>query len=282
MKYFTYENSYGNKIVISEAFPYFLEDYDGIHEKASELYGVSSAFGIGEFYVGRSKNKRNINITGSIKDNFRERREYLYNIFADNDEGTLCYYEDDFSAKIKCRVEKLEIEKNGIPRRFFVSLISFNPLFEDIEEHSVSLAAWEGGIEFPLEIPEDGLEFESKSDNIAAEIENPTKLETGLKISLIATGSVKKPSIKNIVTQEILTLDYDLIIGDEVTITTGLNDKNIILRRNNEEININNYLLYGTKFLQLRPGTNNLKILAEEGIENITTTISYSLLYEAI
>lgn len=282
MERIVYENSFNSKITFQEEFPYFLEELDGIHEKSSELYGVSSAFGIGEFYVGENVAKRNINITGYFKDHFRERTIFLNNIFRNNDEGTLFYYDDDFSVKIKCRVEKVEIEKSGAIRRFFISLICFNPYFEETEEHLISLASWEGGIEFPLEISEDGLEFGTKNHNVAAIIENSTSIETGLKVVLTVTGTVKKPSIKNIVNQEILTLDYDLIIGDEVIITTGLNNKNIILKRNNEEININNYLLFGTKFLQLKPGINNIKILAEEGIEYLSTSISYSLLYEAV
>lgn len=282
MERLVYENSYGNKIELMAKFPYFLEDYEGIHEKSSELYGVSSAFGIGELYTGRSISKRNINIYGYFKNRFVERRQFLYNAFPDNDEGTLYYYEDDFSSKIKCRVEKVEIDKTGPIRNFTISLIAFNPYFTDIDETIVSLASWEGGIEFPLEIPEEGLEFEAKNNNMVAEINNPTKIEDGLKIILTCTGSVKNPSIKNIINQEILTLDYELVIGDEVVITTGINDKNIILKRDGVEKNINNYLLYGTKFLQLKPGQNNFKILAEEGVENLTTEIRYSLLYEAI
>lgn len=221
-------------------------------------------------------------IYGYFKNNFIERRQFLYNAFPDNDEGTLFYYEDDFSSKIKCRVEKVEITKTGPIRYFTISLIAFEPFFTDIEETIIPLASWEGGIEFPLEIPEEGIEFETKNNNMVAEINNPTKIENGLTIIFTCSGSVKKPSIKNIVNQEVLTLDYDLVIGDVVTITTGINNKNIILNRDGVETNINNYLLFGTKFLQLKPGQNNFKILAEEGIENLTTEIRYSLSYEAV
>jgi hypothetical protein len=282
MEKLVFENSYGNKITITNQFPYFLEEYDGIHEKSSELYGVSSAFGIGELYIGRSINKRNITITGVFKDNFISRRQYLYNVFPDNDEGILYYYENDFSAKIKCRVEKVDIIEAGPIRRFTISLMAFNPLFEEVEEHNVSLASWDGGIEFPLEIPEDGLEFGNKNDNVVATIDNPTKIETGLKIIFTASGKVVNPTVKNVNTQELLTLDYELEIGDVITITTGLNNKNIILERDGVQANINNYLAYGTKFLQIKSGLNNFKILADSGIENLTTEIKYSLSYEAI
>ncbi|CCY79430.1 putative phage tail protein [Mycoplasma sp. CAG:877] len=282
MEKIIYENSFGNKIELTDKFPFFLSDYDGIHEKNSELYGISSAFGIGSLYVGRSVNKRNIIIYGYIKDKFVERRQQLYNVFPDNDEGTLFYYEDDFSAKIKCRVEKVDIEKTGPVRYFTISLIAFNPYFTDVEETNLSIATWEGGIEFPLEIPSDGLEFDKKNNNMTVEILNPTKIESGLNIHFIATGKVKKPSVKNIATQEILTLDFELKIGDEIIITTEINNKNIILKRDGLEKNINNYLLFGTKYLQLKPGQNYFKILAEEGIENLTAEVNYSLYYEAI
>lgn len=282
MKKLVYKNSFGNKIEISNKFPYFLESYDGIHEKSSELYGVSSAFGIGELYIGRSINKRNILIYGYFKDKFIERRQFLYKIFPDNDEGTLYFYEDEFSAKIKCRVDNLEISETGSIRYFNISLIAFDPFFKDLNETILPLASWEGGIEFPLEIPSDGLEFETKNNNLAVEINNTTQINSGLTIVLTANGTVKRPSIKNIVNQELLTLDYDLIIGDEVIITTGINNKNIILRRNGIETNLNNYLLFGTKYLQLKPGQNYFKISADDGIEHLVTEIRYYLSYEAI
>lgn len=276
------ENSYGQKINLEHKFPYFLEETSGLHEKTSELYSTKSAFGDGEFYVGRSKNKRNIVIYGYFKDKFVERKQFLYSIFPDDDEGTLYYYEDDFSAKTKYRVEKVNIDNAGSIRRFVVSLICFNPYFCEIAENKISLSSWEGGIEFPLEFNEEGLEFETKNSNTLVEIINSTKIESGLTIVFNATGTVINPTIKNIITQEVLTLDYTLEIDDIVTITTELNNKNIILTRNGVETNINNYLMYGTKYLQLKPGTNKFKISADSGIENLIVEMSYSIKYEAV
>ena len=152
----------------------------------------------------------------------------------------------------------------------------------DLEESKVALSEWGGGLEFPLEITDDELEFETKNEIALAEIENPTKIESGLRIVFYANGKVKRPTLKNIITQELLTVDIEMEIGDIIEITTYMNDKNIILKHDSVEKNINNYLLYGTKFLQLKQGTNKFKILADEGIDNLTTEIFYSIYYEAI
>lgn len=276
------KNSFGNTGTFSDSFPYFLENYEGIHEKITELYGVQSAFGIGELYIGSSVPKRNIIIYGYFKDHFFERSQFLYNLFPRNDEGILCYYEDDHSAKISYMVEKVHIDKLGAIRYFTISLICFNPYFTDIEESKVTLSDWTGGLEFPLEIIDDELEFEIKDTASIAEVNNPTKIESGIRVIFTAIGTVRRPTLKNIISQESLTIDIDMQIGDVIEITTYINDKNIILIRNGKEKNINNFLLYGTKFLQLQPGTNKFRVLADDGTSNLTTEIYYSVYYEAI
>lgn len=282
MEKLIFENSFGDKITMTDKFPFFLEEYDGIHGKTSELYGVSSAFGIGELYIGRSVNKRNITITGIIKDKFIERRQFLYNIFPDDDEGILYYYEKSFSAKIRCRVEKLDIIEGDAIKRFTVSLMAFNPFFEEIEEHILSLTAWEKKLSFPLEIPEGGLEVGIKTENTIASINNPTKIETGLKIIFKACGVVVNPVLRNISSNEELSLDFEMQASDKIIITTAINDKNILLERDGEITNINNYLKFGTKYLQIKPGQNYFKVSAKEGAKNLIAEISYSLSYEAI
>lgn len=276
------ENSYGTKGTFTDSFPYFLENYEGIHEKASELSSIQSAFGVGEHYVGRTINKRNIILYGWFKNNFTARTQFLYDLFPDDDEGTLYYYDDDLKAKINYRVEKVTISKTEPIRYFNISLICFNPYFTDIEETKVSLSEWQGGLEFPLEIIDDEIEFETKSQTTLAIVENPTKIETGMKIIFSATGNVINPTLYDITNKEKMTIDYHLQLGDIVEITTYKNNKNMTLYRNGEAININNYLLFGTKFLQLKPGTNSFKISADSGLNNLTTEIYYLTNYEAI
>lgn len=276
------QNSYGNTVTFTDSFPYFLEKVSGIHTKSSELYSMKSAFGVGESYIGRSVNKRNILIYGYFKDNFDDRIQYLNNVFPDDDEGILYYHTDKTSAKISYRVEKIDIDEVGPIRYFTISLICFNPYFTDLEETRVTLSEWEGGLEFPLEIIDDEIEFETKNQSSLAEIINPTKVESGLKIIFNATGTVINPSIKNIINQELLTIDFEMKIGDVIQVTTYRNNNNIVLIRDGIETNINNYLLYGTRFLKLNPGTNNFKILADDGVENLTVEIYYLINYEVV
>ncbi len=280
--YLAYENSNKERILLDRSFPFFMTEYEGIHEKVSELSSIASAFSVGEYYIGRNVPKRNIIINGYIKKNFYENRQILYRIFNNNDEGTLFYYEDDKTVKIKCRTEKVTFTEVPPIMYFTISLMCYNPFFEDEVESKATLSQYSGGIEFPFEIENDEIEFEIKQDEVSVEIYNPTNIQSGLRIIFNFKGDVSKPSIKNIDTQEILTIDKDFKYGDKVEITTHINNKNIILTSEGKEKNINNYILFGTKFLQLNPGINTFTILANSGFEYLDSEIYYSIYYEAV
>lgn len=280
--FLSYENSNGESIILDKSFPFFLTEYEGIHEKVSELSGIASAFSVGEFYIGRNVPKRNIVINGYIKKDFYENRQKLYRIFNDNDEGTLYYHEDDKIVKIKCRTEKVNFTEVPPIMYFTISLMCFNPFFEDEVESKSTISQYTGGIEFPFEIVNDEIEFETKNEEASVEIYNPTNIQSGLRIIFNFRGEVSKPTIKNIDTQEALTIDMDFQYGDKVEITTHINNKNIILTKNGKETNINNYLLFGTKFLQLNAGMNTFTIFAESGADHMDSELYYSIYYEAV
>lgn len=275
-------NSFGIKGTFSRSWPYFLEKYEGIHERIAELQSVSSAFSIGELYIGENIQKRNIILYGWIKDNLFDRRQFLYNLFPSKDEGTLYFYEKNKSFKINYRVDSISIPDDGVTGYYTISLICMNPYFSEVNDKKETLSEWVGGIEFPLEFINDEIEFEHKETTTFVSIENPTPVNAGLKIVFTAEGRVKNPTLKNMATQESLTVNFEMEFGDVIEITTFINDKNIILKRNGQEENINNYLLYGTKFLELNPGMNNLKATADDGDENLITEINYNIYYEAI
>ena len=280
--YLVYENSSGERVLLDKTFPFFLTQYEGIHEKVSELSGIASAFSVGEYYIGRNVPKRNIVINGYIKKDFYENRQKLYRVFNDNDEGTLYYYEGDKTAKIHCRTEKVTFDEVPPVLYFTISLMCFNPFFEDEVESVATLSQYDGGIEFPFEIINDEIEFETKQEEVSVEIYNPTNIPSGLRIIFNFKGDVSKPSIKNIDTQEVLTIDRDFKYGDRVEITTHINNKNIVMIRNGQSTNINNYLLFGTKFIQLNSGINTFTIFAESGGDHLDSEIYYSIYYEAV
>lgn len=285
MKKIICENANKNKITFTYDFPFFLTTADGLYEKKGTVSTSSSAFGIGESYSGTSVKKRNIVITGIIKDDFQERREVLYNMFPLKTEGTLFYYENDISRKIKYIVEEVDVEEKGIPRSFMISLICPYPYFTDIEKSKVSMSSWTPLLHFPMISEQSvGFEFGTKNVTTMGTVTNNTNVEFGITIIFTANGNVKNPYLINVETQEKILINIEMKAGDEVIITTQKDDKNIIYIPDSAGIEENvNYLMeYGSKFLQMHVGNNTLRAGAEENENNLTTTVLYGIEYEAV
>mgnify|MGYP002624031966 CR=1 FL=1 len=274
-----------NKVTFTYDFPYFLKAVDGIHTVIGTVTTVTSAFSVGETYAGTSIKKRNIVITGIIKDNFQERRQYLYDTFPLRQEGTFYYYEDNQARKIKYIVENVEVAEKGIPRTFTISLICPNPYFTDLEESEVSMASWTPKFSFPMISEQNvGIEFATKNVTTMGVITNDTNIEFGITIHFKANGPVTNPYLINVETQEQILIDINMESGDEIIITTQRGNKNIIYIPDSTgtKQNINNLMGYGSKFLQMHSGENTLRAGAENGEESLTTTVYYSNEYEAV
>lgn len=278
------QNSRGNQVTFSYEFPYFLETIEGVTEVDGKVNTITSAYGVGSKYVSSSISERNIVITGSVKrDNITEKRQNLYKIFPKKDKGTLFYYEEDKAYKIEYYVESIEFAKSKVVDKFVISLICPSPYFTDLEESQVQMSNWIPSFEFPLEIPEEtGIEFGYKNVNSLVTIENDTNIEIGMKIVFTASDDVENPKLVNITTQEELEIEKSMTAGDVITVTTFINNKNIILTSNGEDININNYLKFGTKFLQIHTGSNTFKATAKTGENALVTEIYYLINYEAV
>lgn len=278
------QNSRGNQVTFSYEFPYFLETIEGVTEVDGKVNTITSAYGVGSKYVSSSISERNIVITGSVKrDNITEKRQNLYKIFPKKDKGTLFYYEEDKAYKIEYYVESIEFAKSKVVDKFVISLICPSPYFTDLEESQVLMSNWIPSFEFPLEIPEEtGIEFGYKNVNSLVTIENDTNIEIGMKIVFTASDDVENPKLVNITTQEELEIEKSMTAGDVITVTTFINNKNIILTSNGEDININNYLKFGTKFLQIHTGSNTFKATAKTGENSLVTEIYYLINYEAV
>jgi len=281
------ENSQGYKLEFGYSFPYFLDSYSGIHEYAGNVATIKSAFGVGVAYIGTSVNNRNISLTIAYRDDIQvqTKTQQIYNIFPLKDKGTLFYIEGLIERKINYYVEKVSdpVKKANIIYRT-ISLICPSPYFMDSEETIATLNNWDKLLTFPLEIPEGvGIEFGSKNESVAIEIENNSHIDYGLTVIFTANGDVKNPSLKNTYTNEEMKLNYSLAIGEQIVVTTYNNEKTITyIDYNGNETNITNTLVFGTKFLQATNGVNKFVSNADEGLNNLDVTITYYNYYEAV
>lgn len=280
------ENSYGYKLEFGYSFPFYLDSYSGIHNYDGNVATIKSAFGVGVSYIGTSVNARSINLVIAFKDgsDLVTRKQQIFNVFPLKDHGTLYYYEADIERKINYYVENVTLTRKAKYVYATINLLCPSPYFMDSTETIATLQNWDKLFKFPLEIPDGtGIEFGSKNNATAIEIENNSHISYGLTITFIANGTVENPTLKNTKTNETMKLNYTMALGEKIIVTTYNNEKSIThIDSSGNETNITNSLVFGTKFLQAPNGVNKYITQADTGSSNLDCSISYYNYYEAI
>lgn len=281
-----YKNHKGDMITFTYKPPFLLSICDGFHETVGTVNSVSSAYGVGTTWNGTSIGQRDLTIKGTITDNIQENRLLLYDMFPLNSEGTLYYYEGDIERKITCLVEKVSIpEKKGFTRDFSISLVCPNPRFSALAATILSMATWTPAFKFKLVIPKNkGIKFGTKNTTSMGTTENTTEIDYGMTIKFKANDTVKNPYLFNVTTRDIIQIEKTMSAGDQIIITTHIDNKNVIYKNavTGEEENINYLIMYGSKYLQVPSGTNTFRSGADSGDDNLETTIEFLPEYEAV
>lgn len=281
-----YKNHKGDMITFTYKPPFLLSICDGFHETVGTVNSVSSAYGVGTTWNGTSIGQRDLTIKGTITDNIQENRLLLYDMFPLNSEGTLYYYEGDIERKITCLVEKVSIpEKKGFTRDFSISLVCPNPRFSALAATILSMATWTPAFKFKLVIPKNkGIKFGTKNTTSMGTTENTTEIDYGMTIKFKANDTVKNPYLFNVTTRDIIQIEKTMYAGDQIIITTHIDNKNVIYKNavTGEEENINYLIMYGSKYLQVPSGTNTFRSGADSGEDNLETTIEFLPEYEAV
>lgn len=281
-----YKNHKGDMITFTYKPPFLLSICDGFHETVGTVNSISSAYGVGTTWNGTSIGQRDLTIKGTITDNIQENRLLLYDMFPLNSEGTLYYYEGDIERKITCLVEKVSIpEKKGFTRDFSISLVCPNPRFSALAATILSMATWTPAFKFKLVIPKNkGIKFGTKNTTSMGTTENTTEIDYGMTIKFKANDTVKNPYLFNVTTRDIIQIEKTMSAGDQIIITTHIDNKNVIYKNavTGEEENINYLIMYGSKYLQVPSGTNTFRSGADSGEDNLETTIEFLPEYEAV
>ena len=281
-----YKNHKGDMITFTYKPPFLLSICDGFHETVGTVNSVSSAYGVGTTWNGTSIGQRDLTIKGTITDNIQENRLLLYDMFPLNSEGTLYYYEGDIERKITCLVERVSIpEKKGFTRDFSISLVCPNPRFSALAATILSMATWTPAFKFKLVIPKNkGIKFGTKNTTSMGTTENTTEIDYGMTIKFKANDTVKNPYLFNVTTRDIIQIEKTMSAGDQIIITTHIDNKNVIYKNavTGEEENINYLIMYGSKYLQVPSGTNTFRSGADSGEDNLETTIEFLPEYEAV
>lgn len=161
--------------------------------------------------------------------------------------------------------------------RGLLQFSSGDPYIYESDSKAIDIALWQPSFEFPLEIPVEGIEMGYRARSLIANVFNDGQDETGMNIRFRALGSLSNPSLLNVNTYELLRLNMDLEGGDVVDISTYKGRRSITLTRMNAETNVFNRLDFqNSTFLQLSVGDNLFRYDADEGIDNLEVSMTYT------
>ena len=292
MRSITCTNKSGYSITFGEkAFtPFLLVTVDGIYNAENSVFLSDNTMTDGSTYLGSVAKYRNIvfQVIDNPKSDWRyniSKRDLLYTLFKRNEEGELVYTENGISRRINYHSEYIRRARKKA-RAFSISLICHDPFFKDMEATTVSMSEWIPAFEFIHEFKEDGEELGYKSNVKLVEIINDHAAdEIGLTIIITSTGDLTNPAIAHVEKNESIMIGselkpFNMLGGDVITITTGVNNKHVMLTRNGQTTEINQYLTETSEFIQLQSGINHIAYSASSGENYMSVDVKYTFEYE--
>lgn len=273
----TYINAGGERITLKQSRPFFITKIDGTGNIRQTVNTFKAPEQDGAFYVSSTLDMRNITIEGTIvantADEAYELRKNFLRLFSPKKSGVLQYR----GRQISCVVEEAVLSvslRERIPK-FFLSLLCPNPFFETLNEVWQDLASWKALLEFPLEIPEEGIELGLRQPSQIIAVDNIGDVPCGCEIVFRASGPVLNPELLHLDTGEYVRILSEMNTGDEFHIFTHFAGKKVISIINNTESNAFYLLDTASNFFQLIPGMNNLRYDALNNLELLDVSILY-------
>ncbi len=258
--------------------PYFLkrDGVTGIDGLRNDLFSEESAGEDGAMPSGDALLPRAITLAGTLLAADQDAADaHLQRVFNPKRAGTLLYSNGNRQRRIAVRVEQAPTITRGRYRQFFLSLIGDDPYFyEGNGESCTDVATWLPLLEFPLEIPEDGFEFEIRQESQIIDVVNAGDVDIGIRALICATDTLIRPEIMHMGTRERIVLNTTMQRGDVAEVDTRPGSKGIWLTRAGQERQ-RAFQLRGADmvFWGLSPGDNLIRYDAEAGSQHMTVAI---------
>lgn len=283
----TYISAAG-KIVLalsSKVSPYWWTGAFGLDGLTNDIYSYHGAGQDGESIIGMNLQPRFITLEGEIIANVDQAQRALSRVVNPKIDGKLVYTDGTVTRYIRCKVSQAPTVSRGAIPKFQMTLRCPYPYWRDGDgsaQHLIEIARWMPTLAFDsgtgLEIPEDGIEFGTRSASITKNVPNVGDVPASIMVEFRALADVSNPSITNVYTQESISLTFDMLAGDVIRVSTGYGTKGATLTRNGITTSIYSAINKPVTWLQLAAGDNLLRYGASEP-EDLEVTIYYDIAY---
>ncbi|HQE49930.1 MAG TPA: phage tail family protein [Fervidobacterium sp.] len=281
-------NANNKSVEFGNSKPYVLISVDKTDIPEMDIFTQKAPFQDGVALLGYSLKSRDVVIEAVIiGDDENEvsfyRRELITLLNPKLGLGTLIYDDGIHQYKIKAIVDGAPIvsgsDRTKTYQRVLINLLCPEPYWSALHEMLEELALWRGALEFPLEIPAEGIEFGYRESTQVVTIDNQGDVPCALRVEFTALGTVKNPSLINVYTREFITINKVMQAGEKITITTDFANKRVVSEYEGIKQSALQYLDPNSTFLQLAVGENVLRYDAEENIDNLQVLLYYTPKY---
>lgn len=278
-----YINSKGVVVEFTNTTPLILQKFEEVTN--TNIYNSKGMRQDGSTYLGNTLSEKDLNLQIKVveKDSFMldRTKKRIYEVFNPKlGEGTLIYKDRFKERRIKCIPSDLPYFDADTPsiETCLINLVAHDPYWKDIEETTEEIALWVGTFSFPLEIEEE-IELGYREGSLIVNVNNQGDHETGMKIEFKALATLENPSLLNINTGEFIKINKTMTAGEVITVTTDFANKDVKSTQNGITTNAFNFIDLDSTFLQLYTGENLFRYDADEGLDNLEVTVSFTPRY---
>ena len=277
---------------------FLIQDITGLGPAKANVNSTEMATSDGSIYNSARLNSRNIVLTIKLMSNptVEYMRQLSYKYFPIKKNIKLIIETDNRTCVAYGYVESNEPNIFTSSQTTQISIICPDPYFYSLDENNQITVL--SGVEELFELPFSNESLDTDEiimgNIIATRSQNiyyTGDSEVGITIFIHADGEVTNLIIYNLTTRESMKIDTDkltaltgsnIILGDDIVISTIKGNKYITLIRGGEFINIINCLGLSTNWFQLRKGDNVFAFDADTGRTNLEFRIENQTVYEGV
>lgn len=276
------ENEKGEQLELTHNENYDVIEVIGLNPPTAAINTAIVAGFDGSRFNSSRIEQRNIVITLNIRPRVETNRLALYKYFRVKRYIKIYYKNGSRDVFIEGYVESFENNLFGMTQQPQISIICPNPFWKSIKETYVDFSNLSALFEFPFSIPSSGIEF-SHINKVTTAYINAGDVATGAIIKFHAsTNQILNPIFYNRTRGEYFGLNFDMYVGDTITVNTQQGEKSVTLLRNGETTNILSKRQSGSSWITFDPGVNEISYSADVGQTVLNVTVSAVQKYEGV
>lgn len=276
------KNAMGEELLLSNSDKYTVYNVEGLAPPQAKLNLSVNSTQDGSVLNSSKVESRNIVIYLTIESPVEENRINLYKYFIPKNRVELYFNNEARDVYIEGTVELVECNLFSKKQTAQISIICEKPYFKSIEKLIISFSDTSKLFEFPMDVPELGVEVGSISTNTRKTILYAGDVESGLIIQLFANGTVVNPTVYDTLRRTKFKLNMTLQGGDTVLINTNIGEKSVTLIREGASSNAMGYMDPSSDWLTLYAGDNVFTYDCDSGSAYLDLSFSTSLLYGGV